>query len=85
MINRFKMAAKLPIFTLRYFDFGENLKKKNTFPKEHFNEIWLLIGTYEYYKKQKFFTSVGFQGETIFTRAPKMLINANQAENDGSI
>ena len=31
IIYRFKMAAKLPIFTSRHFDFGENLKKKNAF------------------------------------------------------
>ena len=28
---RFKMAAKQPIFILRHFDFGQNLKKQ--FPK----------------------------------------------------
>ena len=42
------MAAKLPIFIPRHFDFGKNLKKKNTFPKEIFDEIWLIIGDYKY-------------------------------------
>ena len=27
-LYRFKMAAKQPIFILRHFDFGQNLKKK---------------------------------------------------------
>ena len=40
------MAAKLPIFISRHFEFGENLK--TTFPKEFSNEIWLIIGDYEY-------------------------------------
>ena len=30
MIFRFKMAAQLPIFISRHFDFGENLKKKKS-------------------------------------------------------
>ena len=34
MIFHFKMAAKLPIFTLRHFDFSENLNKH--FPKRIF-------------------------------------------------
>ena len=38
MIYCFKMAAKLPIFALRHFDF----------PKKFFNEIWLIIGDYQY-------------------------------------
>ena len=42
------MAAKEPIFISRHFDFGQNLKKKNTFPKEYFNEIWLKLGDPEY-------------------------------------
>ena len=45
--NSFKMAAKLPIFVSRHFDFGKNLK--NNFSKgTFFNEIWLIIGDYEY-------------------------------------
>ena len=29
MLHRFIMAATLPIFILRHFDFGQNLEKKN--------------------------------------------------------
>ena len=46
MISRFKMAAILPIFASRHFD--QKKKKKNTFQKEFFSEIWLLIRDYEY-------------------------------------
>ena len=55
--NRFKLAAKWPLFTL-HFHFGEKLKKKktsrqtnkqtNNFPKEFVNEIWLMIGDHKY-------------------------------------
>ena len=45
MLYRFKMAAKWPIFILRHFDFGQNLK--NHFPKEFFKEIWLKVGEHE--------------------------------------
>ena len=47
-LYRFKMVSKHFIFISRYLDFGENLKKKNTFRKEFFNEIWLKLGDYEY-------------------------------------
>ena len=46
MIYRFKMAAKLPIFMSRHF-ISANIWK-NTFPKEFFDEIWLIIGDNEY-------------------------------------
>ena len=42
------MAAKYPIFISCHFDFGQNLKKKNTFPKEFFNEIWLKLEDHDY-------------------------------------
>ena len=43
------MAAKYPIFISHHFDFGQNLKKKkNTFPKEFFNESWFKLGDHEY-------------------------------------
>ena len=42
------MAAKKPIFISRHFNFGQNLKKKNTFPKEFFNEIWFKLGDHKY-------------------------------------
>ena len=45
-IYRLKMAAKLLIFALRHFDFGK--LSKTTLSKEFFNEIWLIIGDYEY-------------------------------------
>ena len=41
---RFKMAVKQTIFISPHFDLGQNLKKKNTFPKEFFNEFWLKVG-----------------------------------------
>ena len=40
------MATKLPTFALRHLTFGK--QKKNPFPKDLFNEIWLKIGDYNY-------------------------------------
>ena len=47
MLYHFKMADKYPIFVLRHFNFGQNLKKKSIFLKELFNEIWLEVGEHE--------------------------------------
>ena len=54
VIYHFNMAAKLPlpIFASPHFYFSDNTKKKKkkkkTLPKEFFNQIWLIIGDYEY-------------------------------------
>ena len=63
MINRFNMAAKLPIFISHHFNFCKNFK--NYFPKGIFNEIWLIIRDYECIynteiKTEKKFTPVRF-------------------------
>ena len=67
-----KMAAKLPIFALRHFNFSENLK--NHFSKGIFNEIWLIIGDYKYIyiTETKFgnFYSCGILGAKHFSRTP---------------
>ena len=71
----FKTAAKLPIFILRHFDFGEIWKTIS--PKESFNEIWLIKGDYKYTnpssprkgcnnpRVQSTLTPVGAQGEGV--------------------
>ena len=44
------MAGKKPIFISCHFEFGQiwkKKKKKNTFPNEIFNEIWLKVGEHD--------------------------------------
>ena len=74
------MATKLPIFASRHFDFDENLK--TTYSKELFNEIWLIIGDYQYIwrlrywnKNWKFLLLLDFS-KAIFPDYPQMLIYA---------
>ena len=46
----FQNGGQITIFISRYFDFGQNLKKKkkkNIFPKKFFYEIWLKVGEHE--------------------------------------
>ena len=55
----FKMATKKRIFVSQKKSRDQNLKK-NTFPKEFFNKIWLKVEEHEYIfeiklKKKKYF------------------------------
>ena len=79
-----KWKPNTNICSLHHFIFGENLKKKNTFPKEFFNEMWLIVGDYKYFYITEIkignLYSCGilhmFQGQNIFPNL-EMLIYAN--------
>ena len=62
----------LMIFISRHFDFGKNLKKKSTFPKEFFNDIWL--GEHEYI----YITGITFKKLFRFKMATKTFFDIAQ-------
>ena len=44
----FQNGGKITDFYFASFRFWPNFEKKNTFPKEFFNEIWLKEGKHEW-------------------------------------
>ena len=56
-------------------------KKKNPFPRDFFNEIWLIIGDHEFINIAEIkiwnFSSGGILGAKHFSPNPQMLIYAN--------
>ena len=49
MLYRFKNGGQITDFYFALFRFWSKFeKKKNTLPKEFFNEIWLKVGEHEY-------------------------------------
>ena len=72
----FKMAAKIDISLCEKKSRDQNLKKKHTFAKDVFSEIWLKLGNCDYNYIYKILLQVDFSGKSVFSH-PKMLIYAN--------
>ena len=83
IVSKWRQNNQFYFASFKFWQKFEKLKKKKkTFPKELFKEIWLIIGDIEYINISEatiwfFFYSGGISGAKHFPVPPKTLIYAN--------